>query len=176
MRYRAVHTLLAVGLITGCADDAPQSDAGAPVVDAGFVMDAGRVEDGGVVADAGAPFGGTLASGTFALPAANAFGDPGFHEVLSTNGVLPNDLGSTAGQLLIVRLWDQSRPMQTCAQDHPTSGCATVDWSDFEGRPNVPQGGVFDNRLTVQLASGARDYFLSEEIRLNDIPDPYVPS
>jgi hypothetical protein len=114
-----------------------------------------------------------LASGEFSVPAAEAFGDPGFHEAFQQVVPLSADVGSTLGRTLAVRMWDVSRPEQTCSEDHPLSGCATVDWSDADSRPNVPPGGVFDNRLRLVLASGARDYYLSETLMLTDMPDSY---
>ena len=114
-----------------------------------------------------------LASGTFGVRAANAFGDPGFHEVLVATATTPP--GGETGRTLVVRLRDAGRPDQTCDSEHPLSGCATVDWSDSEDRPNVPAGGVFDNHLTVNLASGPRTFFLSETGALADEPDAFSP-
>lgn len=116
-----------------------------------------------------------LASGELTLPAAQAFGDPGFHEILTATAVLPADFGPTAGRRLILALRDASRPRQTCDQEHPLSGCATVDWSDFEDRPNVPPGGVFDQYLTLQTADGPRTFFLSAAGTLAAAADPYEP-
>jgi hypothetical protein len=114
-----------------------------------------------------------LAEGTLELPAADAFGDPGFHEVLVVTATAPP--GGTAGQTLVVRLRDARRPDQACDSEHPLSGCVTVDWSDIENRPNVPEGGVFDNHLTVDLVSGPRTFFLSETGALADEPDAFSP-
>ena len=50
-----------------------------------------------------------------------------------------------------------------------------MDWSDFEGRPGVPPGGVFENSLTVQLASGPHTFFLTERDTLDDEPNEYSP-
>ncbi len=116
-----------------------------------------------------------LASGAFDLPAATAFGAPGFHEVLSATHLTPSDLGPTTGQRLVMKLWDAGRPTTTCSSEHPLSGCATVDWSDATSRPKVPAGGVFVNSLTLQLVSGVRAFFLSESGSLNDKPDSYNP-
>ncbi len=116
-----------------------------------------------------------LAPGEFELAAANAFGEPGFHEPFHFTHRLPADLGSTAGLRLVVALRDVTRPEQTCSSQHPLSGCATVDWSDAESRPNVPAGGVFDNSLTVELRSGERTFFLSEVGVLADTPDAFDP-
>jgi len=116
-----------------------------------------------------------LASGEFELVAANAFGEPGFHEPFHFTHSLPADLGSTAGLRLVVLLQEVTRPEQTCSSQHPLSGCATVDWSDAEGRPKVPPGGVFDNSLAVELRSGERTFFLSELGVLADAPDAFDP-
>ncbi len=117
----------------------------------------------------------TLASGEFQLPAACAFGDPGFHEALTADPQLPADLGSTSGLILVLELRDAGRPDVTCSRNHPLSGCATVDWSDAESRPKVPPGGVFDNSLTVELVSGSMTFYLSESDTLNDEPNPFSP-
>ena len=76
---------------------------------------------------------------------------------------------------LVLTLRDLGRPQQGCSREHPLSGCATVDWSDFDGRPNVPPGGVFEHRLVLQLASGAQAFFLSDSGSLNEAPDRYKP-
>ncbi len=116
-----------------------------------------------------------LAIGEFELPAAQSFGEPGFHEVLTVTQSVPQDIGSTKGLRLVLALHDAGRPTQTCSREHPLSGCATVDWSDAEGRPKVPPGGVFDNQLTATLSSGKRSFFLSDSGDLNDGPDPFKP-
>ena len=129
-------------------------------------------------AEAGRPLPGAariLASGEFRLLAANAFGEPGFHEVLTATHDLPSDLSSITGKRLVLRLWDAGRPERNCNSEHPLSGCATVDWSDAPGRPNVPPGGVFDNSITFQFAAGERNFFLSESSDLNDQPDSFDP-
>jgi hypothetical protein len=77
---------------------------------------------------------------------------------------------------LSVRLVDIGRPDQKCDREHPLSGCATVDWSDFEDRPGVPTGGVFDNHLNLVSASGPLQLFLSETDGLAETPDSYSPT
>jgi hypothetical protein len=117
-----------------------------------------------------------LMSGSFQIPAANAFDDPGFHETFVLTGAVPAAAGGVSGEL-IVRLFDVGRPDQTCDRDHPLSGCATVDWSDFENRPGVPVGGVFDNHLSVVSTSGGPvELFLSERRGLAATPDQYSPT
>jgi hypothetical protein len=116
-----------------------------------------------------------LAAGEFDLPAAAAFGAPGFHETYNFSHTIPAELERAADQNLVVTVWDASRSGQRCSSEPPLSGCATIDWSDAESRPNVPPGGVFDNSLTVQLASGTRTYFLSELDGLAGEPDAYDP-
>ena len=51
-----------------------------------------------------APAAGTavLASGRLALPAAQAFGEPGFHEVLTAEALLPADVVVPAGSRLVL--------------------------------------------------------------------------
>lgn len=120
-----------------------------------------------------APGAGVLADGTFEVPAADAFGDPGFHEVVVATATTP--AGGADGRTLVVRLRDTLRPDQACESEHPLSGCVTVDWSDSEDRPSVPEGGVFDNHLTVNLVSGPHTFFLSETGVLADEPDVFSP-
>lgn len=89
--------------------------------------------------------------------------------------MVPADLGPTVGLRLVLALQDLSRADQQCDREHPLSGCATVDWSDSEGRPNVPAGGVFDNRVTLSLGAGERDFFLSESGTLLPAADAFRP-
>lgn len=110
-----------------------------------------------------------LAAGTLTLPAAQAFGEPGFHQVLVAHTQLPRRL--PPGKRLVLTLRDTSRPGVRCSSQHPLSGCATVDWSDDPSRPKVPRGGVFRNALTI----GRETYFLSETGRLARRPDAYSP-
>jgi len=116
----------------------------------------------------------TLVSGQLSLPDAEAFGAPGFHEVLTVTDKLPDTLPSTAGKRLVFSLRDASRPGQTCFRDHPLSGCATVDWSDDPSRPKVPEGGVFVNSITLQLQTGPQSFFRASG-RLADKPDSFTP-
>jgi hypothetical protein len=121
------------------------------------------------------PPAAVLLAGTVEIPGAGAFEDPGFHEVVILSGVLPDAASGLSGQLT-VSLMDVGRPEQTCDRDHPLSGCVTVDWSDFEGRPGVPGGGVFDNHLNLVSASGPVEFFLSETNGLASTPDSYSPT
>ena len=95
--------------------------------------------------------------------------------MLTDSQTIPEDVTAAAGRRLVLTLRDLGRPEQRCDRDHPLSGCATVDWSDFEGRPGVPPGGVFEHRLVLQLASGERSFFLSDAGSLNGAPDRYKP-
>ena len=117
----------------------------------------------------------TLATGELSLPTASDFGEPGFHEVLTASHDVPSDIGPTEGMRIVLRLRDAGRPEQTCSREHPLSGCATVDWSDAESMPKVPSGGVFDNSISLQFASGLKAVFLSESGELRDAPDPFDP-
>jgi hypothetical protein len=110
-----------------------------------------------------------VAAGTLSLPAAQAFGEPGFHQVLVARAQLPRSL--PAGKRLVLTLRDVSRTGVRCSSEHPLSGCATVDWADDPSRPKVPPGGVFRNALTV----GRETYFLSESGRLASRPDAFKP-
>ena len=86
-----------------------------------------------------------------------------FNRLVVLNHTTPATLQATQGAVLTVSLFDSSRPGQTCAQDHPLSGCATVDWSDANQ--------VFDNRIAIPTTAGTRVYFLSETRLLADAPD-----
>ena len=116
-----------------------------------------------------------LAEGTWELPAADAFGAAGFHDVLEAAATLPADLGETAGRRLVLALRDVSRPGEVCGSEHPLSGCATVDWSDFEGRPGVPESGVFENRVSFGTVAGESTLYLSETGVLAVEPDGFAP-
>lgn len=83
---------------------------------------------------------GVLLTGSIDVPAAAAFEDPGFHEPFQLTGMVPADGAGVSGRL-VVRLRDEGRPDQACDRDHPLSGCMTVDWSDFEDRPQCHPAG-----------------------------------
>ena len=51
-----------------------------------------------------------LASGQMALSAADAFGEPGFHEVLRAEAQLPAEVGGLAGSRLVLKLRDAPHP------------------------------------------------------------------
>jgi len=129
-----------------------------------------------VVEAAASPgLGVVLAAGEIDLSAAQAFGEPGFHSAFMLVHELEADVTSREAKRLVVTLWDAGRPAQICDREHPLSGCATIDWSDAESRPNVPPGGVFNNSLTLELESGSLTFFLSETGVLRDAPDAYDP-
>jgi hypothetical protein len=117
-----------------------------------------------------------LLSGSFEVPAASSYDDPGFHELFSASAALPDALTATGPLRLVVALRDSSRPDQTCDQEHPISGCATVDWTDAKGRRNVPESGVFDNSVRLFAAGDPQTYFLTEERGLDVEPDHYDPT
>ena len=117
---------------------------------------------------------GVLASGDPPPPGRAGVRRAGFHAVLSAQATL-RDVVAPAGSRLVLSLRDATRPEQSCESEHPLSGCATVDWSDFEGRPGVPDGGVFTQRLTLALADGPRDFFLSEREGLASQADDFSP-
>ena len=108
------------------------------------------------------------------MTAASSFDDPGFHEALIVSATVP-DLGPRPGSDLVLTLRDSSRPEQACSRQHPLSGCASVDWSDSPGRPNVPANGIFDNYLVVVTASGETTLFLREDGRLAGDPEEFDP-
>ena len=116
-----------------------------------------------------------LASGTISLPAASSFDGPGFHEAVTVSATVPAALGPSPGNKLVLTLRDSGRPEQACSQQHPLSGCATVDWSDSPSRPNVPPNGVFDNHIVVVTAGGELTLFLREDGRLATEPEQFDP-
>lgn len=118
------------------------------------------------------PSGRVVASGELALPAAGAFGEPGFHDVLTFTAAVPP---GTSGRTLVLRLRDASRPERSCASEHPLSGCATVDWSDDPGRPKVPASGVFENTLMVRAGAQSATLHLRANGRLAAAPEPFDP-
>ncbi len=116
-----------------------------------------------------------LASGNFDLPAADAFGAPGFHQSYTFSHRLPENLDHAGTTRIVIALWDASRPNVSCGQHHPLSGCATVDWSDSPSRPNVPTDGLFNNSISLPLTSGETTFYLSEAGSLAEQPDAYDP-
>ncbi len=156
--------LIVVLAVVACGDDeaaSSRADDAAPVTGAvPQAQTSGRV---------------TLSAGELNLVAAVAFGDPGFHEVVALTADMPTDLGDTAGFKIVLKLWDAGRSEQTCSREHPLSGCATVDWSDAIGRPKVPDSGVFENSIALELESGTRTFYLGDAGTLKDAPDPFKP-
>ena len=117
----------------------------------------------------------TLLQGALALPAADSFGAPGFHQVLVAGGRVPARVASAKRFRLTLTLRDLGRPHRRCSTDHPLSGCATVDWADDPSRPKVPAGGVFSNRITLRLGRSVQTLYLRRSGTLARAPDPYAP-
>ncbi len=115
--------------------------------------------------------GVVLAGGEVEVPAASSFDDPEFHFAVSRTSSAPAE--TPGNGTLVLTLRDLSRPDEACSQEHPLSGCLTVDWSDFEGRPGVPPGGVLENSITLQLVSGPKTFYLTERSGLADQKPPY---
>ncbi len=112
-----------------------------------------------------------LASGELALPAARAFGDAGLHERLGS----PHAVGAAAHRDTAGPPTARcDPPTQTSGSEHPLSGCATVHWSDDVSRPKIPVGGVFENSITVRLATGTLRLFLCET-GLSETNGPHEP-
>jgi hypothetical protein len=124
------------------------------------------------------PIGGRVpvATGTRVILAAQSFTERGFHDGLTITTRL-----RVRGPLLrgpatvLLTLRDASRPRQTCTENHPLSGCVTVDWSDDPARPHVPPSGVFTNALTVQTARGSRTLYLHPAGTLTARAEPFAP-
>ena len=62
-----------------------------------------------------------LAFGNFDLPAADAFGAPGFHQSYTFSHRLPENLDHAGNMRIVIALWDASRPNELCDQHHPLS-------------------------------------------------------
>lgn len=108
--------------------------------------------------------------GTFSLPPAFELelDSVGFHEIIEVEGGFPKNLGSTSGRELVVALRDVNRPDQTCPEEVPWDGCASVDWDDVDGTRNAPPGGgYFDNRIRVRTENGPLDLYLNRELGLS---------
>ncbi len=118
-----------------------------------------------------------LMQGVTRVDTAQSFEDPGFHQVISVSATIPQlgPLEGRTGSVIRVSLRDASRPEQTCSQDHPLSGCLTIDWSDAPGRPHVPDSGVFRNELTFITADGTTKLHLSDSGVLAETPDQFTP-
>ena len=161
---------------SGAAAEPPPPREAAPASAEQDPVPPGAERPSSPVPPGAAAVGLVVASGVLELPGASGIGDtPGFHEAVLAEGVLPAELPATEGGRLVLSLRDASRPGISCEVEHPLSGCATVDWSDFEERPRVPAGGVFEQRLRLTLASGEHAFFLSESGVLNAEPDSYAP-
>lgn len=104
-----------------------------------------------------------LASGELSLPSTSSTSGPGFHNPFDLVTSLPENLGSTRGRRLVLRLRDLGRPTTGCSFEHPTSGCATIDYSC----PAME----LDERVVLPLAGGSdRTYHLSDAQWLVDDP------
>lgn len=112
-----------------------------------------------------------LASGTFDLEESSGPGDPAFNSALTANHTLPGDLGSTAGEMVVVALRDSSRPDKMCDLDDTFgdlfSGCAAVDWP-FPGRRGI-------NLLEVETTTGLETLHLRIGDSLSADPEPDGP-
>lgn len=117
-----------------------------------------------------------LAVGEFEVLAASAARESGFHEPFSATHTVPSGLDPAKGKRLIIALREISRPQQKCDSDDPRSGCATIDWSDDPSRPRVPRNGVFENSITLLLASGSHTFYLTASGALADQPDKPNPA
>jgi hypothetical protein len=163
-------------LVAACSNDgASDADATPDDVQTSPPVGTDDTTDSTALDGAGEP-APIIAAGVFSLAAADSFESEGFHQVIELDTVVAGGYTVPAGASLVLVLRDASRPGQTCDRQHPLSGCATVDWSDFEGRSGVPPGGVFDNRTVIRRPSGERTLLLSESGVLPDAPDAYSPT
>lgn len=168
--------LLTLLLVAACSNDtAADTDDAADGARTSAPVETAETNDTTDPAGASEP-APIIAAGVFSLAAADSFESEGFHQLIELDTVVAGGYTVPAGASLVLVLRDASRPAQTCDRQHPLSGCATVDWSDFEGRPGVPPGGVFDNRIVIRRASGERTLFLSESGVLAAAPDAYSPT
>ena len=159
MIQRTLFTLIFLLFLLAACNSGGENDLsrmGTPLVTRGVLVTTGptpqAVVPGETPEPTHAPEISVLASGEFDLPTAD----------FSVTHTLPDDLDMGADMRLVLTLRDVNRPDQTCAEHHPQSGCATVDWSD-------------ENTLTLKLESGTNVFFLSASGALADEPDEFNP-
>lgn len=112
------------------------------------------------------PLTGTvIATDSVEVVFVNAFdvSNPNFLIIHEFSGDLPDDVGPTAGRLLVLSVQDVSRPGWTCTGGVFSSDCALLEVAERMGRPG---------RLSVVLASGRRDFHLQSDFTLGDDPAP----
>ena len=161
----AAQIALALALVAGCGRSSKP-----PGERAGPISRFGPTKTSAVAGS------GETAYGMVVVPAAQSFTDRGFHDTLTVAPRFPAR-GPALREAVTVSLAlrDASRPRQMCSEDHPLSGCVTVDWSDDPARPHVPMSGVFVNALTVVTADGARTLYLHPAGTLTARPERFVP-
>ncbi len=108
-----------------------------------------------------------IVSGSFEVPQFRSTSDPNYHTFRSITGQLPADLPDTAGRQLTIVLFDIDNPDLSCEIQHPLEGCTTIDWDDFQGVPNVPLSGYFDNSFTTRMGGEETKLFLRQDLSLS---------
>lgn len=116
--------------------------------------------------------GRVLASDTFTVPPQD---DPMLLAQYSSGGVIPTDVGPTAGSLLVLSIRDVSRPDFVCTAQSTRSSAATSialshersDCAILVAEPIREEGYV-----SVQTDVARRDYFLQSNYQLLLDPEP----
>jgi hypothetical protein len=115
--------------------------------------------------------GRVLAADTFTILPTE---DPLLLALYSTGGILPNEVGPTAGRVMVLSIRDASRPDFVCtlqgssgasstlARSHERSDCAIL-----VAEPTRDEGFV-----SVQSASARRNYYLQSNFQLLLDPEP----
>jgi hypothetical protein len=140
-------SLFAAALLAGCGSGEPRGSGcpgGSPGAEALGSRQPGTMLGGGLVR----------------VPAALAPGEPGSEQVFRFGQAARNVEETQPGQTLVVTLRDAGRPRVTCADDHPLSGCVTIDW--FGGGDGSGGGEPLENIVTLDLRSGERTFYLWE--------------
>ena len=103
--------------------------------------------------------GRVLLADSFAVPTT----DTNFQvQPFSSGGTLPQNIGPTAGQLLVLSMKDVSRPGLVCTGGIASSNCAILI-----ALPSRDEGFV-----SVALASGRQSLYLQSTYRLELDPEP----
>lgn len=84
----------------------------------------------------------------------------------TSGGTLPQDIGSTAGNLLVLSITDISRPDIVCTGGIGASNCAIMI-----ALPRRDEGFV-----SAALASGRQNFYLQSTARLDLEPEPACPA
>ena len=117
--------------------------------------------------------GRVLVADTFTVPPTE---DPLLLNLYSSGGVIPRDVGPTAGQLLVFSIRDVSRPDFVCTQGSSSGSGASTAIARSHERSNcailVVEPSREEGFVSVQLTSGRRNYYLRSSFQLLLNPEP----